>query len=148
MAQTLSFFAISSRPALRRHNADARRMHRKSKGRPVSVQAFWGNPQARRQRQAQARGRDAAGRRAMHRDPHQSVRPSGACACQSTSSRSQQSLAPAGMALSIMIRLSRSSPRSLWTAEISIPRLSKPIIFLGGKFTMATSVLPMSSSGW
>ena len=33
------------------------------------------------------------------------------------------------------------------TAEISIPSESMPIIFLGGRFTMAMAVLPTSSSG-
>ena len=60
----------------------------------------------------------------------------------------QQSLAPAGMASSTMMRWSFSSPFSLWTAEISMPWLSWPIIFRGGRFTMATKVLPTSSSGW
>ena len=61
--------------------------------------------------------------------------------------KDQQSLAPAGIASSTIRRCSRSSPCSVWTAEISIPQLSWPIIFLGGRFTMATSVLPTSSSG-
>ncbi len=59
----------------------------------------------------------------------------------------QQSFAPAGMASSTMIRCSFSSPFSVWTAERSMPQLSWPIIFRGGRFTMATSVLPISSSG-
>ena len=59
----------------------------------------------------------------------------------------QHSFAPAGMESSTMRRLSFSSPFSVWTAEISIPQLSWPIIFLGGRLTMATRVLPMSSSG-
>ena len=61
--------------------------------------------------------------------------------------RYQQSFAPAGMASSTMMRWSFSSPLSVWTAESSMPQLSWPIIFRGGRFTMATRVLPMSSSG-
>lgn len=60
---------------------------------------------------------------------------------------SQQSLAPAGMASSTMMRWSFSSPFSVWTAESSMPQLSWPIILRGGRLTMATKVLPMSSSG-
>ena len=60
---------------------------------------------------------------------------------------SQQSLAPAGMASSTMMRWSFSSPFSVWTAESSMPRLSWPIILRGGRLTMATKVLPMSCSG-
>ena len=59
----------------------------------------------------------------------------------------QQSFAPAGMASSTMSRFSFSSPFTLWTAEISIPQDSRPIIFRGGRFVMATRVLPISSSG-
>ena len=59
----------------------------------------------------------------------------------------QHSFAPAGMASSTMIRFSFSSPFSVWMADSSIPQLSRPIIFLGGRFTMATRVLPTSSSG-
>ena len=59
----------------------------------------------------------------------------------------QQSFAPAGMASSIMRRCSFSSPFSLWTAEISMPQDSRPIIFLGGRLTIAASVLPTSCSG-
>ena len=59
----------------------------------------------------------------------------------------QQSFAPAGMASSSMMRFSLSSPFSVWTADRSIPQDSRPIIFLGGRFTMATNVLPMRSSG-
>ena len=35
-----------------------------------------------------------------------------------------------------MMRFSFSSPFSVWTAESSIPLLSKPIIFRGGRFTL------------
>ena len=59
----------------------------------------------------------------------------------------QQSFAPAGMASSIMRRCSFSSPFSLWTAEMSMPQDSRPIIFLGGRLTIAASVLPTSCSG-
>ena len=59
----------------------------------------------------------------------------------------QQSLAPAGMASSSMTRWSFSSPFSLCTAESSIPHDSWPIIFLGGRLTMAASVLPTRASG-
>ena len=60
----------------------------------------------------------------------------------------QQSFAPAGMASSSSSRCSFSSPFSLWTAEISMPQEGMPIIFRGGRFRMATAVLPMSCSGW
>ena len=59
----------------------------------------------------------------------------------------QQSFAPAGMASSSMRRCSFSSPFSLWTAEMSMPQDSRPIIFLGGRLTIAASVLPTSCSG-
>ena len=59
----------------------------------------------------------------------------------------QQSLAPAGMESSSSRRCSFSSPFSLWTAEISMPLLGMPIILRGGRFRMATAVLPMRSSG-
>ena len=59
----------------------------------------------------------------------------------------QHILAPAGMASSRMRRFSFSSPRSVWTAEMSMPLDSSPIIFRGGRLTMATRVLPTSSSG-
>ena len=59
----------------------------------------------------------------------------------------QQSLAPAGMASSSMTRWSFSSPFSLCTAESSMPHDSWPIIFLGGRLTMAASVLPTRASG-
>ena len=59
----------------------------------------------------------------------------------------QQSLAPAGMASSTMTRWSFSSPFSLCTAESSMPHDSWPIIFLGGRLTMAASVLPTRASG-
>lgn len=62
-------------------------------------------------------------------------------------SHSQHSFAPAGMASLTIIRFSFSSPCSVWTAESSIPQLSWPIIFLGGRLVIATSVLPMRSSG-
>ena len=63
------------------------------------------------------------------------------------SADTQQSFAPAGILSSTIMRFSFSSPFSLWTAEISMPQLSWPIIFRGGRFTMATRVLPTSSSG-
>ena len=59
----------------------------------------------------------------------------------------QHSFAPAGMASSIISRFSFSSPFSVWTAEISMPQDSRPIIFLGGRLVMATKVLPIRSSG-
>ena len=59
----------------------------------------------------------------------------------------QQSLAPAGMASSSMTRWSFSSPFSLCTAESNMPHDSWPIIFLGGRLTMAASVLPTRASG-
>ena len=59
----------------------------------------------------------------------------------------QHILAPAGILSSSMTRWSFSSPFSVWTAEMSIPQLSWPIIFLGGRLTMASRVLPTSSSG-
>ena len=59
----------------------------------------------------------------------------------------QYSFAPAGMWGSTISRCSFSSPFSWWTAEISMPQESMPIIGLGGRFTMAMQVLPTSSSG-
>ena len=59
----------------------------------------------------------------------------------------QHSFAPAGMASLTISRFSFSSPLSVWTAEISMPQDSRPIIFLGGRLVMATRVLPTSSSG-
>ena len=59
----------------------------------------------------------------------------------------QHILAPAGILSSSMTRWSFSSPFSVWTAEMSIPQLSWPIIFRGGRLTMASRVLPTSSSG-
>ena len=59
----------------------------------------------------------------------------------------QQSLAPAGMESSSSSRCSFSSPFSLCTAEMSMPQEGMPIIFRGGRFKMATAVLPTSSSG-
>ena len=59
----------------------------------------------------------------------------------------QQSFAPAGMASSSMTRWSFSSPFSLCTAESNMPHDSWPIIFLGGRLTMAASVLPTRASG-
>lgn len=61
--------------------------------------------------------------------------------------RFQQSFAPAGMLSSTSSRCSFSSPFSVWTAEISMPQESWPIIFRGGRFRMATAVLPMRSAG-
>ena len=59
----------------------------------------------------------------------------------------QYSFAPAGMWRSTMRRWSFSSPSSVWTAEISMPQDSMPIMGRGGRFRMAMQVLPMSSSG-
>ena len=59
----------------------------------------------------------------------------------------QHILAPAGILSSSMTRWSFFSPFSVWTAEMSIPQLSWPIIFRGGRLTMASRVLPTSSSG-
>ena len=53
----------------------------------------------------------------------------------------QQSSAPAGMPSSSMTSL-RSSPD---TAEMIIPQLSCPIIFLGGRLVQARTVFPTSS---
>ena len=60
---------------------------------------------------------------------------------------SQYIFAPAGMCGSSMRRWSFSTPSSWWTAEISIPQESMPIMGRGGRFVMATQVLPTSSSG-
>ena len=60
---------------------------------------------------------------------------------------SQYIFAPAGMWGSSMRRWSFSAPSSWWTALISIPQESMPIMGLGGRFVMATHVLPTSSSG-
>ncbi len=60
---------------------------------------------------------------------------------------SQHSFAPAGMASSIIIRFSFSSPFSVWMADSSMPLDSRLIIFRGGRLVMATRVLPISSSG-
>ena len=59
----------------------------------------------------------------------------------------QYSFAPAGMWSSRMMRLRRSSPSSLCSAEIIMPQESMPIIFLGGRLVMASRVLPTSVSG-
>ena len=59
----------------------------------------------------------------------------------------QHSFAPAGIPSSSISRCRTSSPFSLWTADRSMPWLSCPIIFRGGRFTMATRVLPTRSSG-
>ena len=59
----------------------------------------------------------------------------------------QYSFAPAGILSSTISRFSPSRPFSSCTAEISIPSESMPIIFLGGRFTMAMAVFPTSSSG-
>ena len=59
----------------------------------------------------------------------------------------QYSLAPAGMWSSTIKRCSRSSPASVWSALISMPQDSMPIIALGGRLVMAIHVLPTSSSG-
>ncbi len=61
--------------------------------------------------------------------------------------KNQYIFAPAGMWLSSIRRCSFSSPSSWWTAEISIPQDSMPIMGLGGRLVMATQVLPTSSSG-
>ncbi len=65
----------------------------------------------------------------------------------SYSRKTQHILAPAGILSSIISRFKRSSPFSVWTAEMSMPLDSSPIIFRGGRLTMATRVLPTSSSG-
>ena len=65
----------------------------------------------------------------------------------SYSRKTQHILAPAGILSSIISRFRRSSPFSVWTAEMSMPLDSSPIIFRGGRLTMATRVLPTSSSG-
>ena len=59
----------------------------------------------------------------------------------------QYSFAPAGIWGSTISRCSFSSPFSWWTAEISMPQESMPIIALGGRLVMAMQVLPTSSSG-
>ena len=59
----------------------------------------------------------------------------------------QHSFAPAGILSSTMMRFSFSSPCSVCTADSSIPQDSSPIILRGGRFTIATSVLPRSCSG-
>ena len=59
----------------------------------------------------------------------------------------QQSWAPAGTLSSSMMRCSSSLPSASRTAERSIPLDIWPIIFLGGRFRMATTVLPTSCSG-
>ena len=59
----------------------------------------------------------------------------------------QYSFAPAGMWGSTIRRWRRSSPSSWWTAEISIPSESMPIILRGGRFVMAIQVLPTRVSG-
>ena len=65
----------------------------------------------------------------------------------SYSRKTQHIFAPAGILSSIISRFRRSSPFSVWTAEMSMPLDSSPIIFRGGRLTMATRVLPTSSSG-
>ena len=60
---------------------------------------------------------------------------------------SQYIFAPAGMWGSSMRRWSFSTPSSWWTALISMPQESMPIMGLGGRFTMATHVFPTNSSG-
>ena len=59
----------------------------------------------------------------------------------------QYSLAPAGMCGSTIRRWSFSSSPSVWTAEMSMPQDSMPIIFLGGRFVIAMQVFPISASG-
>ena len=59
----------------------------------------------------------------------------------------QHSFAPAGILSSTMMRFSFSSPCSVCTADSSIPQDSRPIILRGGRFTIATSVLPTRASG-
>ena len=71
--------------------------------------------------------------------------PSQKSAC--TFLKRQHIFAPAGMASSSIMRFSFSAPFSLWTAEISMPQLSRPIIFRGGRLMIASSVLPTSCSG-
>ena len=52
-----------------------------------------------------------------------------------------------GSASSAAPAVQQEEPPAEEAAEISIPQLSWPIIFRGGRFTMATRVLPTSSSG-
>ena len=59
----------------------------------------------------------------------------------------QHSFAPAGILSSTMMRFSFSSPCSVCTVDRSMPQDSSPIILRGGRFTIATSVLPTSASG-
>ena len=74
---------------------------------------------------------------------HSASAPIGFACIQNT----QHIFAPAGILSSIISRFRRSSPFSVWTAEMSMPLDSSPIIFRGGRLTMATRVLPTSSSG-
>ena len=62
-------------------------------------------------------------------------------------SLSQQRRLPAGTESSSISRCSSSLPSASRTAESSMPQDSRPIIFRGGRFRMATTVLPMSCSG-
>ena len=59
----------------------------------------------------------------------------------------QYSFAPAGILSSTSRRLSISSPSYSFTALISMPFEYSPIIFLGGRFTIAIAVFPTSSAG-
>ena len=61
--------------------------------------------------------------------------------------RRQQSCAPAGTESSSIIRCSSSLPSFSQTAESSMPLESCPIILRGGRFRIATTVLPTSCSG-
>ena len=79
--------------------------------------------------------------------PRPQARNSPAAAAKSLFRSPQHIFAPAGMASSSMTRLSFSAPFSLWTAEISMPQLSRPIILRGGRLTIASSVLPTRASG-
>ena len=59
----------------------------------------------------------------------------------------QHSSKPAGTLSSSISRWSRSLPSTSFTAEMSIPLDSRPIIFRGARLTQATRVLPTRSSG-
>ena len=61
--------------------------------------------------------------------------------------QNQYNFAPAGIRSSTISRFSPSLPSTRWVAEIIIPQESIPIIFLGGRFTIAIKVFPTSSSG-
>ena len=58
-----------------------------------------------------------------------------------------QKRAPAGRLSSSISSWTRSSPSSFHSEDRSIPQESRPIIFRGGRLTMAARVLPTRSSG-